>query len=216
MMMSIHNELLLIIEQKTLGDFTNYHNEHKSYNLSTNEDELFFEAIKFKKIDIADYIYKTKKNQELLCNIECLLLDVILMNNLEIFTYLLAIKQKHEKKFSHDSYLINSAQYSNKIIEYLLNLDDLYIVNYLLVYIHLIRIQDKKLILDFRNKYNSLLENSLINYSIFYPEEFKDCIINLLLKKMDIDYIKDEINYLILSSKNELVTLKICDEKCYI
>ena len=209
MMMSIHNELLSIIEYKTIDDFTNYHNEHKLYNLSTNEDELFFQAIRFKKIDIADYIYNTKKNQELLCNIECLLFDVIFINELEIFKYLLAIKQKHEKKFSHDTYLINSAQHSNKITEYLLSLDNLYIVNYLLVYIHLIRIEDRKLILDFRNKYNSFLENNLINYSIFYPEEFKDCMINFLLKHKNIDYIKDEINYLILSSKNEIVKQEI-------
>ena len=209
MMMSIHNELLSIIENKTCDDFINYHNANNTYNLSSNEDELFFQAIKCYKVEIAKYIYNTKNNQELLCNIECLLLDIILINNLDLFKYLLEIKQKEDKNFSYDSYLINSAYHSNKITEYLLNLDNLYIVNYLLVYIHLISIKDTKLILDFRNKYNSFLENNLINYNIFYPEEFRDSIINFLLKQDDIDYIKNEINYLILSSKNELIKQEI-------
>jgi len=209
MMMSIHNELLSIIENKTQDDFINYHKEHNSYNLSSNEDELFFQAIKFNKVEIADYIYNTKNNQELLCNIECLLLDIILINNLDLFKYLLEIKRKHEKNFSHDTYLINSVYHSIKITEYLLNLDNIYIINYLLVYIHLISIEDTKLILDFRNKYNSSLENNLINYNIFYAEEFMNCIVNFFIKQKDFNYIKNEINYLILSSKNEVIKQEI-------
>jgi hypothetical protein len=209
MMMSIQNKLQSLIKTKNLDDFTNYYEIHKTHNLSMYEDELFFEAIECKKIDIANYIYNTKKNKELLCNIECLLINAIKNNDFEIFKYLLEIKQKHEKKFSYDIYLIHSIDYSNEIINYLLELNDLYIENYLLVYNYLIRFEDKQKILDFRNKHNSVLENNLINYTNFYQEEFINNIICFVIKHKDIDYIKNQISYLILSSSNELVKQEI-------
>ena len=75
--MNFHSEFLDLVKTKELPEITDFYQKNPHINLLFDEDSFLYEACVCEKVDVVQFLYKERQQQEPLFSIHCLILNVI-------------------------------------------------------------------------------------------------------------------------------------------
>ena len=179
-----HNLLKIIKDKdKTLVDFEEYANNLDYYDFTYNSDELLFESLLKNKLEISNYIMSKKQNCNFNFNINILVDEIIFLDLLNIFIFLIDYKENKGYFNDFDSYINKCLKvYSNNILKYLIE-NKKYINKFDIIFDI---VQNKDLFELFIKDNQNIINN--IELSNISNKKYE--VISTIVDKYEIDYFK--------------------------
>ena len=220
--MNFHSEFLDLVKTKELPEITDFYQKNPHINLLFDEDSFLYEACVCEKVDVVQFLYKERQQQEPLFSIHCLILNVISSKKIELFTILFKwLNHTNENQINYvlyDNYLIEACKINNDVaISYLLDNPE-YLYDYQKIYLYFLQVSHSDLRQKFENLYKtqkifhySSLEYYLIHCNIDFflcmkkisknnqisSEKYQEIIHYFLLKTKDKQLIDETVNKII-------------------
>lgn len=206
--MNIHSDFLELIKTKELPEITDFYQKHPDINLLFDEDSFLYEACICEKVDVIQFLYKERHQQEPLFSIHCLIMNLISSKKIELLTILfewLNHTIENQKKYlQYDNYLIEACKINNEVaISYLLNKSE-YLYDYQRLYLYFIQVSHS----DLRQKFEELYKKQKLYQCSSFEYYLIHCNIDFFLymkkisknNQISIEEYKEIINYFLSKS----------------
>ena len=176
--MNIHSEFLELVKTKELPEITHFYEQYPHIDLLFDEDSFLYEACVCEKVDVVQFLYKERKQQEPLFSIHCLIMNVISSKKIELFTILFGwLNHTIENHMLYDNYLIEACKINNDVvISYLLDKSE-YLYDYQKLYLYFHQVIDS----DLKQKFDNLYKKQKIYHYISLEYYLIHCNIDFFL-----------------------------------